>query len=253
MNHTELKKFLNNQVEKYNNSKFIPTDPIQIPHKFSKKEDIEIIGFISAIIAWGNRTMIIKNCERLIEIMQHSPHEFIINYKEQPLNFVHRTFNHIDLNYFFISLQNIYLHHNGLEGVFTKGYKNNQSIKEAIIYFREVFFSLDHEKRTEKHIANPAKKSAAKRINMFLRWMVRKDKQGVDFGIWKEIDQKDLYCPLDVHTSRVARKLNLITRKQDDWIALEELNVALKKFDTNDPVKYDFALFGISAFEKIEF
>lgn len=253
MNRQELKIFLDKQVEKYNSTKFINTDPIQIPHQFSRKEDIEIIGFITAIIAWGNRTMIIKNCEKLVEIMKPSPYEFIINYKEQPLNFVHRTFNSTDLNFFFVSLKNIYKNHQGLEGIFTTGYQKKQSIKDAIIYFRSIFFSLEHEKRTEKHIANPAKKSAAKRINMFLRWMVRKDNNGVDFGIWKKIHQKDLYCPLDIHTSRVARKLNLITRKQDDWLALEELNISLKEFDDNDPVKYDFALFGISAFEKIEF
>ena len=226
---------------------------IQIPHKFTKKEDIEIIGFITAIIAWGNRTMIINNCKKLIEIMKPSPYEFIVNYQEQPLVFVHRTFNSVDLNFFFISLQNIYLNYQGLEDVFTKGYSANQSVKEAIIYFRAIFFSLEHEKRTEKHIANPAKKSAAKRINMFLRWMIRQDSTGVDFGLWKNINQKDLFCPLDVHTSRVARKLGLITRKQDDWQALEELNIHLLSFDEKDPVKYDFALFGISAFEKIDF
>lgn len=249
----ELKIFLDKQVEKYNSPKFINTDPIQIPHKFSKKEDIEIIGFITAIIAWGNRTMIIKNCKKLIDIMQPSPHIFIINYEEQPLDFVHRTFNSSDLNYFFIALQNIYLNYNGLESVFTEGYLKNKSIKESIIHFRKIFFVLEHETRTEKHIANPAKKSAAKRINMFLRWMVRSDNKGVDFGLWKKINQRDLYCPLDVHTSRVARKLNLITRKQDDWLALEELNISLKRFDIDDPVKYDFALFGISAFQKNEF
>jgi uncharacterized protein (TIGR02757 family) len=253
MNQKELQIFLDEQSEKYNNPKFIGTDPIQIPHQFSKKEDIEIIGFLASIIAWGNRTMIIKNCEKLISIMQPSPYTFIKNYEEQELEFVHRTFNSVDLNFFFISLKNIYLNHYGLEAVFNKGYEKNNSIKESIIYFREVFFSLEHEKRTEKHIANPAKKSAAKRINMFLRWMVRNDHNGVDFGIWKKIDKKDLFCPLDVHTSRVARKLGLITRKQDDWMALEELNKNLLKFDSKDPVKYDFALFGISAFEKIDF
>ena len=168
MDKNQIKKILDDAVERYNSNLFIATDPVQIPHQFSKKEDIEIIGFLAATIAWGNRTMIIKNCEKLISIMDNKPHQFILNYVEQPLNFVHRTFNASDLNYFFVSLKNIYTNHGGLEEVFNQGYKN-QSVKDAIVHFRSVFLSLEHEKRTEKHIANPAKKSAAKRINMFLR------------------------------------------------------------------------------------
>jgi uncharacterized protein (TIGR02757 family) len=211
------------------------------------KEDIEIVAYLVSTIAWGQRKSIIKNGERLIEIMENNPHEFILNYTPQKLDFVHRTFNAIDLDFFFRSLRNIY-ENGGLENAFS-AHPEIEGIKGRIVHFRELFLDTEHEKRSEKHISNPLKGSAAKRINMFLRWMVRDDKQGVDFGIWKSVPASELFIPLDVHTSRHARNLGLIQRKQDDWKALEELMSKLRKFDPVDPAKYDFALFGIGAFE----
>ncbi|MCJ8290868.1 MAG: TIGR02757 family protein [Crocinitomicaceae bacterium] len=243
----ELREYLDFKAEQYNTRAFIESDPIQIPHRFSKKEDIEIVSFLISTIAWGKRGMIIKNGERLIDIMENNPHEFILNYTSRKLEFVHRTFNPIDLDFFFRSLRNIY-ENGGLENSFSV-HPEIEGIKGRIVHFRERFLETEHEKRSEKHISNPMKGSAAKRINMFLRWMVRNDKQGVDFGIWKSIPASELYIPLDVHTSKHGRNLGLIQRKQDDWKALEELMSQLRKFDPVDPAKYDFALFGIGAFE----
>jgi len=250
MNSEEIKEYLDFKSKQYNTTEFIKTDPIQIPHLFSKKEDIEIIGFLVATIAWGNRKSIINSANNIIKIMNYSPHEFIMNYKSKQLNFAHRTFNYIDLDFFFRSIQNIYLNHQGLE----KSFSNESGftgIKDKIINFRKIFLETQHEKRSEKHISNPQKKSTAKRINMFLRWMVRNDSNGVDFGIWKSIKPSELYIPLDIHTSKTARSIGLIKRKQNDWQALEELMQTLRSFDPVDPVKYDFALFGISAFENV--
>lgn len=249
MNAEELKEFLDFKTNEYNNSSFISTDPIQIVHQFSKKEDIEIVGFLIATIAWGNRTSIIKNGHRLVKIMGNDPYEFVLNYSpKKKLDFVHRTFNAIDLDFFFRSLQNIYQNKGGLESTFIKN-NGEEGVKERIVNFRNTFLEVEHEKRSEKHISNPDKNSAAKRINMFLRWMVRSDKNGVDFGIWNSISTSELMIPLDVHTSVNARKLGLLTRKQNDWKALEELMSSLRKMCPEDPSKYDFALFGLGAFE----
>lgn len=253
MTQKELKEFLDEKVIQYNNPKFIESDPIQIPHRFSKKEDIEVAGFLTATISWGNRTMIIKNASKMMDLVDNSPHDFILNHTENDLskleNFVHRTFNYIDFQYFMKSLKNIYQNHGGLEKVLS--IKNNETnYQNAIHHLKTIFFELKHEKRTQKHISDPLKNSAAKRINMFLRWMVRNDKTGVDFGIWQTHQTKNLSCPLDVHSGNVARKLNLLQRTQNDWKALVELDKNLRKLDKNDPVKYDFALFGLGVFEK---
>ena len=247
MTHAEIKEYLNFKTEQYNTSSFIGTDPIQLPHRFTKKEDIEIVAFLVATIAWGNRTSIIRSGNRIIDIMEHDPYHFILNYSSKPIEFVHRTFNAIDLDFFFRSLRNIY-EKGGLEKAFVI-HPETEGVKGRIIQFRELFLNTEHEKRSEKHIPNPQKNSAAKRINMFLRWMVRNDSTGVDFGIWRSIPPSELYLPLDIHTSKNARDLGLITRKQNDWKALDELMKNLKSFDPEDPVKYDFALFGIGAFE----
>ena len=254
LSYSELKQFLNEKYELYNRPSFIETDPIQVPHNFIKKEDIEITAFLSAQIAWGNRKMIIRNSYKIVEILQNNPYEFIINLSEKELRnipeFKHRTFQSVDFQYFLKSLQNIYNKHNGLEEVFTNGYKIDNTVYSAIKNFRKVFFESAHEKRTEKHIANVEKKSAAKRINMFLMWMIRNDKKGVHFGLWKKIPISSLQIPLDVHVGNTARKLSLLSRKQNDWKAVAELTENLKKFDNSDPVKYDFALFGLGVFEK---
>lgn len=249
---SELKEFLDSKVELYNNPKFIDSDPIQIPHKFSKKEDIEIIGFLTATIAWGNRKSIITNANKMVNIMDQSPFEFVMQHQKSDLEqlngFVHRTFNDQDFKQFIKGLHHIYSKHNGLEALFAK-HATKDSLQLAIHKLKEHFFEIDHLKRTEKHVSDPLKNSAAKRINMFLRWMVRNDNNGVDFGIWKSINPSQLSCPLDVHSGNVARKLGLLKRKQNDAKALAELDKSLRKLDPNDPVKYDFALFGLGVFE----
>lgn len=248
----ELKDFLDLKVDEYNRSQFIESDPIQIPHLFSKKEDIEIAGFLAATIAWGNRKSILKNAHNLMLLMDKKPYEFVMQHTETDLQtlegFVHRTFNATDLKFFIKSLQNIYINHGGLEKVFSKNAAPG-SLQMSISEFKKIFFDLPHLQRTEKHVSDPAKNSAAKRLNMFLRWMVREDNNGVDFGIWKNLSASQLSCPLDVHSGNVARKLSLLTRKQNDAKALAELDNNLRKLDPHDPVKYDFALFGLGVFE----
>lgn len=243
-----LKDFLEEKVIKYNQLHFIETDPISVPHRFSKKEDIEIAGFFAATLAWGNRATIIRNANELMRRMDFAPYDFILNHTDAELkhfkNFVHRTFNGTDCIFFIHSLHSIYKKQT-LENAFA-----GSTPKEAIINFRKTFLKANHLPRIEKHISNPVAGSAAKRLNMFLRWMVRKDSCGVDFGIWKKLPVKNLMCPLDIHSGNVARKLGLLSRKQNDWKAVEELTSRLKELDPNDPAKYDFALFGLGVFEK---
>ena len=249
-----LKEFLDIKSEEYNNTSFIENDPIQIPHEFKKKEDIEISGFLTATIAWGNRKSIINSSKRMMELLENDPHNFIINHSDNDLKrllgFVHRTFNGYDLIQFVKSLKNIYCNHGGLEMVFFNNMKDN-SLHNSIHQLKNIFFEIEHLKRTRKHVSDPFKGSAAKRINMFLRWMVRKDDKGVDFGIWNSINQKNLSCPLDVHSGNIARKIGILKRKQNDHKAVLELDNSLRKYDDSDPVKYDFALFGIGVNEKL--
>lgn len=248
----ELKDFLDSKVLLYNHSKFIESDPIQVPHQFSKKEDIEIAGFLTATISWGNRKSIINNAHKMMALLDNSPYDFVINHQESDLEklrpFVHRTFNGDDFIQFVQSLQHIYKNHNGLESVFVK-HSEKDSLQNSISKFKIAFFEIEHLPRTQKHISNPLKNSAAKRLNMYLRWMVRQDNTGVDFGIWKTLSPSQLSCPLDVHSGNVARKLGLLLRKQNDSKALLELDTSLRQLDANDPVKYDFALFGLGIFE----
>jgi len=249
---SEIQSFLDAKVLQYNNPKFIESDPIQIPHQFSKKEDIEIAGFLTASIAWGNRKSIIKNAQRMMQLMDNSPYDFVINHEdadlETLLTFVHRTFNGEDFTQFVGSLKHIYHNHNGLEAIFKK-HAETDSLQKSIHHFKTYFFEMAHLHRTKKHISDPLNNSAAKRINMMLRWFVRKDNSGVDFGIWKSLSPSQLSCPLDVHSGNVARKLGLLERKQNDAKALRELDINLRKLDKQDPVKYDFALFGLGVFE----
>lgn len=253
MNKKDLKEFLDQKVIEYNNPRFLETDPIQIPHQFSKKEDIEISAFLTATIAWGNRKSIINNAQRMMHLLGNSPYEFVMNHTESDLEivqgFVHRTFNETDLSYFIRSLRNIYENYAGLEGIFTQ-YQEKTTLQPTISQFKKIFFELPFEQRTTKHVSDPLKGSAAKRINMFLRWMVRDANTQVDFGLWKNIPTSKLSCPLDVHSGNVARKLRLLKRKQNDGKALAELDRNLRKLDPIDPVKYDFALFGLGVFEK---
>jgi len=252
----DLKGFLDEKVDFYNRPNFITLDPISIPHRFSKKQDIEITGFIASILAWGQRKTILNKCTELFELMDNDPHHFILNHQESDLkaflSFKHRTFNDIDTLYFIHFLSWFYKNHDSLEEAFLIGQTGNQDSMYSILTgFHELFFSLaDAPNRTRKHIATPKRKAACKRINMFLRWMVRSDDRGVDFGLWKKISPSQLICPCDLHVDRVGRKLGLITRKQTDWQTALELTTKLREFDSDDPVKYDFALFGLGVEEK---
>ncbi len=251
-----LKDFLDEKVEQYNQPGFISNDPISIPHRFSKKQDIEISGFFAAILAWGQRKTIINKCLELFQLMDNAPHDFLLHHQEPDLkaflNFKHRTFNEVDTLYFIHFLSWFYRRHESLEEAFLNGQTGKLDAMESIlIQFHQFFFSLaDSPTRTKKHIATPARKAACKRINMYLRWMVRSDEKGVDFGLWTKIKPSQLICPCDLHVDRVGRKLGLITRKQTDWQTALELTERLREFDPEDPVKYDFALFGLGIEEK---
>lgn len=245
-----IKEFLEEKVLFYNRPEFIESDPIQVPHRYQLKEDIEIAAFLTATISWGNRKMIIKNAGRMMDLMGNSPYDFVMQSDPERIDhYVHRTFNTTDLNFFIRSLKNIYKNHNGMEMAFEKSIIGN-NVQEGIHHFKRLFFEIDHPLRTLKHVSDPLKGSAAKRINMFLRWMVRKDKTGVDFGLWPGLSPSQLSCPLDVHSGNIARKLGLLHRKQNDARALAELDKSLRAMDPLDPVKYDFALFGLGVFEK---
>ena len=252
--HQQLFDLLEEKASFYNNPLFIETDPICIPHRFSKKEDIEIAGFLSATLAWGQRVTIINKGRELMSRMDNAPHDFVCNASANDIesfeSFVHRTIQGEDCMFFIHALQQIYMFHGGLEMVFNAGYLPNHNIKESITHFREVFFSFEHLPRTQKHVPDPLKNSASKRLNMYLRWMVRHDDKGVDFGLWSGLSPADLLCPLDLHSGKIARRLGLLIRKQDDWNAVEELTANLRTFDPTDPVKYDFALFGTGVNEK---
>lgn len=248
----DLKDFLDSKVIQYNRPDFIENDPIQIPHRYQRKQDIEIAGFFAAVLAWGQRITIINKCSELMQLMDNSPHDFMKNHSSNDLkallHFKHRTFNATDLLYFIHFFKYFYQKNNSLEDAFLypKGQKKPFEIETALTHFHTLFFSLEEALlRTQKHIATPARNSACKRLNMYLRWMVRKDANGVDFGIWERLSPADLICPLDLHVERVARKIGFITRKQTDWQTAMELTQKLRELDAHDPVKYDFALFGL--------
>jgi uncharacterized protein (TIGR02757 family) len=261
-NKQELQDFLEKKVLQYNDPSFIEMDPISVPHRFSRKQDIEIAGLFAAVFAWGNRTTIIQKSKELMGAMDEKPFDFIKNHNASDLKrfvgFKHRTFNETDLLYFIHFLQNHYRRSDSLETAFLpdpdngkKISKHREYVKTALSVFYDRFFSLENPPlRTRKHIASPEKNSACKRLNLYLRWMVRKDNRGVDFGFWKKISASDLICPVDLHVSRVARGFGLIKRKQTDWETAMELTLALRDMDKNDPVKYDFALFGLGVMEK---
>ena len=251
-----LKDFLDKKVDEYDQPSFILADPVCIPHLFSKKQDIEIAGFFAAIFAWGNRTTIINKSKELMQLMDNAPHEFCLHHSDKDLkkllSFKHRTFNPTDLLYFISFFKLHYEQNNSLETAFTKWMDpTDENVEKALNGFYQYFFSLDDvPRRTMKHIASPDKKASCKRLNMYLRWMVRKDKRHVDFGIWKKISPSQLIVPLDVHVTRVARHFKLISRKQTDWQTALELTNELKKLDPADPAKYDFALFALGVLEK---
>lgn len=248
---SEIKDFLDEKFLIYNNIDFIKSDPIQIPHRFSNKKDIEISGFLTATIAWGQRKTIIKNSLKMMELLDNSPYDFIINSSEKDihkLSIKHRTFNEIDFRFFLKKLKDLYQEYDDMEELFFLNIKKN-NLHNSIHKLRSFFFKKDYPLRTTKHISDPLNGSACKRINMFLRWMVRKDNNGVDFGIWNKISPSILSCPLDIHSGRVARKLGILKRKQNDNKAVIELDNSLRIFDPKDPVKYDFSLFGLGVFE----
>ncbi|MCF8464209.1 MAG: TIGR02757 family protein [Flavobacteriales bacterium] len=253
MTQEEIKQLLEEKYLEYCQPHFIELDPISIPHLFEERKDIEISGLIAATIAWGQRPTIIKNANSAMQRMGNEPFRFVMEYSENDLKaldgFVHRTFNSEDLKHFVRSLRNIYSTYDSLEGVFLEGIGNeDKNMLQSITHFKQVFFGIPHQKRTQKHVSDPLQGSASKRLNMFLRWLVRPNDQGVDFGLWKRIPTSILSCPLDVHSGRNARQLGLLHRTQNDWRAVEELDASLRLFDPNDPVKYDFALFGMGVF-----
>lgn len=246
-------ELLEEKFNQYNSPSFIKADPISVPHRYSVAGDREIAGFLAATIAWGQRKSIVQSALKLMVLMDDAPYDFVMNFSENDLKrfegFVHRTFNYTDITVFLYALKNIYQVHGGMEKVFADGLKKD-GMDHAIAHFRDVFFEVPHAARTRKHVSNPLSGSCTKRINMYLRWMIRNDGRGVDFGIWKSIRPDQLVCPLDVHSGRVARRLGLLKRKQNDWKAAIELTENLRQFDPDDPVKYDFALFGLGVFEK---
>ena len=248
----DLKDFLDEKSYQYESLEFIKDDPILIPHSFTKKEDIEISGFITSVISWGNRKSIINSAKKIIEFMDYSPFDFILNHTNKDLykekESIHRTFNSTDLNYFIVSLKRVYKDYNGLEDILSDN-SNGNDLQKRISTFKEIFFSIDHPIRTRKHLPSPIDGSSAKRFNMFLRWMVRSNEKGVDFGLWNKIDKSELSLPLDVHTGRIARILGLLKRNNNDSKAVEEINLKLREMDPKDPVKYDFALFGLGVYE----
>lgn len=249
MTNTELKELLDELYIRYNNPSFIEADPISIPHMFEKDEDREIAGFLAATIAWGNRKMIVRNARRMVDLLEGEPYRFIMEAGPEDMKglscFVHRTFNGSDFICFVTALQNIYRNDGGMRSIFENSYKASGDIRTALHDFRNIFFETEHLPRAERHLSSIAKNSACKKVNMFLRWMVRKDVYGVDFGIWNGIPASALYIPLDVHAGNVGRELGLLERKQNDWKAVEELTASLREFDREDPVKYDFSLFGV--------
>ena len=255
MKEKELIYFLNSKVDLYNQPSFIAADPISVPHSFSKKQDIEIAGLFAAIFAWGNRTTIINKAKELMLLMDNAPYDFCLHHSPADLksleHFKHRTFNTTDLLYFVEFLQMHYQKFNSLEDAFVQKKRlNDITIENYLVSFYEYFFSLDDvPDRTRKHVSTPAKKSSCKRLSMYLRWMVRNDNKGVDFGIWKKIKPSQLVCPLDLHVARVAKKMGLITRKQTDWETVLQLTHELRTLDPQDPAKYDFALFGLGVME----
>ncbi len=250
----DLKEFLDQKADLYNTTAFIETDPIQVPHQYHDPRDIEISAFLTATIAWGQKTTIIGNSRRLMSMMPGGPYHFVTTAGkaelERFLPFVHRTFNGLDCIYFLKSLKRIYEQHGGLREVFETSFATTGELSSSIIHFRELFLGYAEAGRTKKHVADISRGASGKRINMFLRWMVRSDDPGVDFGIWSGIPMRALYIPLDVHTGNVARKLGLLQRKQNDWKAVTELTSILREFDSVDPVRYDYALFGLGSFEK---
>lgn len=253
MTESEIKQLLEEKYEEYCSVDFIESDPVSIPHRFEDKQDIEISGLIAATIAWGQRPTIIKNANKAMTLIGNEPYRFVMEHSENDLKaldgFVHRTFNAEDLKHFIRSLKSIYSKYDSLEDVFLSGIQHgDKNLKHAIHHFKQEFFSIPHEKRTRKHVADPMKGSSAKRINMYLRWMCRPSDKGVDFGFWKRIPTSVLSCPLDVHSGRNARQLGLLNRTQNDWKAVEELDTSLRRFDAEDPVKYDYALFGLGVF-----
>jgi uncharacterized protein (TIGR02757 family) len=249
----DLKTFLDEKVERFNGPGFIALDPVSIPHRFTKKQDIEIAGLFAAVLAWGQRGTILRKCAELIAWMDHDPHNFILHHRLQDLkpfeDFRHRTFNGTDALYFITALRSLYNQYASLEDAFIVP-ASDLTVENGLVQFHHRFFNLeDHPHRTKKHLPTPERKSTCKRINMFLRWMVRQDKNGVDFGLWNRISPAQLVCPCDLHVDRVARRLKLIRRKQTDWYTALELTENLRKLDPLDPVKYDFALFGLGIVE----
>lgn len=245
---SRMKHFLDSLADRYNNRSFISADPVSIPHRFTERHDIEISGLLTSAISWGRRDLILRSADRLMKMMDNEPHRFVISASAKEIDsirhFVHRTFNGEDAVTFLHSIRNIYSNYGSIENVISADLNAGNDMKHAISRLHEIFFSGPHNKKCERHLPDISRGSAGKKLNMYLRWMVRKDDAGVDFGIWQSVSPSMLYIPLDLHAGNTARKLGLLTRKQNDWKAVEELTEVLRSFDPVDPVRYDFALFG---------
>lgn len=247
--HKSLKGLLEHFYKKYHQPSFIANDPIQVAYFYKQKEDVEIASFFTTLLAWGNRKQIIRNAKLLMSLMDNKPYDFMVTIKKKDINrfdsFKHRTINGNDIKELLWALHKIYQDHGGLEHLFTDAYKRHNDIYFALEVFYKTVSSYTQSSHCLKHISNVSKNSAAKRLNLFLRWMIREDDRKVDFGLWKSIPASALYIPLDVHVSNVARKLGLLKRKANNWKAVQELTENLRLFDKNDPIKYDYALFGM--------
>lgn len=244
----ELKELLERLCDKYNRPEFIEGDPISVPHRYAGRADREVAGFFAATIAWGNRKAIVTSGHRMMRCMDDAPADFVRNASERELAalsaYVHRTFNGGDLRDFVLALRRMQELYGGIGAFFESRYEATRSIPAVFAEFRREFFACDHAPRCEKHLSSVEKGAACKRLCMYLRWMVRRDDRGVDFGEWTRIPMSALYIPLDVHAGNMARALGLLARRQNDWRAVEEVTRALRGFDAADPVRYDFSLFG---------
>lgn len=258
MTRKEVKEYLDALCLKYNCAEFIDQDPVSVPHRYTRPEDVEIAGFLAATIAWGRRPLIVRNAMRMMELMDDAPYQYVTQSAASDwttlMPFVHRTFNGGDFVYFVRALQYIYLSQGGLGGFFRASYRRHETLRAVLSEFWQLFFSPELEPRSAhtRHLSSVDKGAACKRLNMYLKWMVRSDRNGVDFGLWNDaIPSSALYLPLDVHTANTSRALGLLGRRQNDWRAVEEITSVLRDFDAADPVRYDYALFCAGIYKEL--
>ena len=249
MSREEMRELLERLHDRYNNESFIEADPISVPHSFTRPVDREIAGFLAATIAWGNRRAIVQSAHRMMRYMDNAPEDFVRNATETDMEYlrtyVHRTFNGVDFQDFVRGLRHIITEWGSVGNYFETRYEEHGDLRPVFSDFRRDFFAAEHDAHCEKHLSSIDKGAACKRLCMYLRWFVRHDDRGVDFGMWRRIPMSALYMPLDIHTGRMGRNLGLLNRKQSDWKAVEELTASLRELHADDPVRYDYSLFGL--------